>query len=156
MAVPTLYEALDAFQEQYKNALAENSQRLVAELQNYWQRINNDWALYLQAKAESNATGASEAIADIVEVLGGIVDTSLLPNIGGSIAQFNNVHSVVPGAQKISFIGSFPDTNYRLIINIYDSSGNQILYVRGSKEADGFNITPSFAGTLEYNAIYLG
>lgn len=152
MAQSTLYEALYAFNERYLDALSSKSLRQIAIIEQQWQQINNYWDLYLQAKAEGNTTGANNAIDGIVNLLGaGTVDISILPNIGGVITERDGVLSVLPVAQKISF-ADLGTTNYRLIFNITDANGYPIAYVLGTLETDGFNITPSFSGTLSYNA----
>ena len=152
MAQATLYEALNSFNEQYLDALASGSKRRVERLDQDWQRINNYWDLYIQAKAEGNEVGANNAIQGIVDVLGGDIDVSVLPDIGGAETEVDGVESVVPGAQKISFTLDLGTTAYRLTFNLYDTSGVPIGYTLGAKESDGFNINPSYSGTLEYNA----
>lgn len=152
MAQATLYEALDAFNEQYLDALAKNSQRIIKKLDQQWQQINNYWDLYIQAKAEGNSTGADEAIGAIVIILGGDIDISVLPNIGGTITERDGVESVTAVLQTIDFVSDIGTTNYRLLINIHDSGGVPIGYVLGAQATDGFSITPSFPGTLVYNA----
>lgn len=149
-ASSTLYEALNAYNEQYLDALASNSLRQIAILEQGWQQINNYWDLYLQAKAEGNTSGADNAIDGIVQILGGSIDISILPNIGGIITERDGVVPVLAVAQKISF-ADLGTTSYRLVFNLTDSSGYPIAYVLGALESDGFNITPSFPGTLSYN-----
>lgn len=152
MAQATLYEAMYSFHERYKDALAKNSRRLVQRLDQDWQTINNNWDLYLQAKAEGNEIGANTAIQEIVVILGGDIDVSVLPDIAGAETEVDGVVSVIPGLQKITFTLDLGTTNYRLTLNIYDGSGVPIGYTLGAKESDGFNINPSFNATLEYNA----
>lgn len=152
MAQATLYEAMYSFHLRYRDALEKNARRLVQRLDQDWQTINNNWDLYLQAKAEGNETGANEAIQEIVDILGGDIDISVLPNIGGIETEVDGVVSVIPGLQKITFTLDLGTTTYRLTYNLVDDSGVPIGYVLGAKEADGFNINPSFSGTLEYNA----
>lgn len=152
MALPTLYQAMASFYDSYEEALQTKSQRRIAKINQDWQTINNNWDLYLQASAEGNTTGAAIAIDNIVEVLGGGIDISVLPNIGGTETERDGVVAVLPISQKISFVADIGTVNYRLLINIQDGTGIPIAYVLGAQETDGFNITPSFAGTLSYNA----
>jgi len=152
MAQATLFEALYSFHQQYKDALERNSKRIVDRLDRDWQTINNNWDLYSQAKAEGNQDGADEAIGDIVTILGGDIDISVLPNIGGIETERDGVESVTAVATKINFISDIGTADYRLLINIHDSGGIPIGYVLGAQETDGFTITPSFPGTLIYNA----
>ena len=64
----------------------------------------------------------------------------------------DGVVAVLAVAQKISFVADIGTTNYRLLLNITDASGVPVAYTLGALETDGFNITPSFPGTLWYNA----
>jgi hypothetical protein len=57
------------------------------------------------------------------------------------------------GGSVINFSSSFTTTDYTLIVNSYDSSGNPTVHVLGSKLTSGFNITMFFAGTVSYIAI---
>lgn len=152
MALPTLYEAMSSFYDSYIDALQTKSQRRVASITQDWQTINNNWNLYFQASAEGNSTGAATAIDNIVEILGGGIDISVLPNIGGTETERDGVVAVLAVAQKISFVADIGTTNYRLLLNITDASGVPVAYTLGALETDGFNITPSFPGTLWYNA----
>lgn len=152
MALPTLYEAMSSFYDSYIDALQTKSQRRVASITQDWQTINNNWDLYFQASAEGNTTGAATAIDNIVEILGGGIDISVLPSVGGTETERDGVVSVTAMAQKITFVTTLGTTDYRLLINITDSSGVPIGYELGVLEEDGFNITPSFPGTLRYNA----
>jgi len=152
MAQATLYEALYIFNVQYIDALSKNSLRIVERLDKQWQQINNYWDLYLQASAEGNTTGADAAIGEIVIILGGDIDISVLPNIGGTITERDGSQSVLAVATRITFVADIGTVNYRLLINLYDSSGVPLGHVLGSQETDGFTITPSFPGTLIYNA----
>ena len=152
MAQATLYEAMASFHSRYLEALSTNSKRIIERLAQDWQTISNNWDLYLQAKAEGNTIGADTAIGDIVILLGGDIDISVLPNITGAITERDGVESVTAIATKINFVSDIGTVNYRLLINIHDSSGVPIGYVLGALETDGFTITPSFPGTLIYNA----
>lgn len=152
MAQATLYEALNSFNEQYLDALGKNSQRRIELLDKQWQQISNYWDLYFQAKAEGNSTGADMAIGSIVDILGGDIDISVLPNIGGTVTDRDGTESVTAVQTKINFASDIGTVNYRLLINIRDSGGIPMGYVLGAQETDGFTITPSFSGTLIYNA----
>ncbi len=152
MAQATLYEAMQSFHDRWIDALEKNSRRTVDKLERDWQTINNNWDLYIQAKAEGNDSGALQAIDQIVEILGGDIDVSVLPNIGGVETELDGSESVLAVTTKIDFDADIGTTSYRLIINIHDSNGYPIGYQLGAQESDGFTITPSFAGTLTYNA----
>lgn len=152
MAQATLYEAMYSFHQRYLTALENNSKRVVDLLDRDWQTINNNWDLYFQAKAEGNQNGADEAIGEIVIILGGDIDISVLPNIGGIETERDGSESVTAVSTKITFVSDIGTVDYRLLINIHDSGGIPIGYVLGAQETDGFTITPSFPGTLIYNA----
>lgn len=152
MAQPTLYEALNSFNEQYLNALSQKSRRLIDKLDLQWQQINNYWDLYFQAKAEGNTVGADMAIDGIVQILGGDIDISVLPNIGGTETERDGVDSVLAVEAKINFTADIGTVNYRLVINLHSSAGVPLGYTLGALDTDGFTITPSFPGTLTYNA----
>ena len=149
MATTTLAQALYNFQIEYTNAKANKSKRKLEVLEPKWQEINNWWDVYFQASKQAIA------IAGIVDVLGGVIDTSTLPEVSGGVNRRDGVVSVSPGAQKITFDAPFSTLNYTLNIITYDSNGVATLHTRGVKELDGFNITITYAGTLEYNAIQL-
>lgn len=152
MAQTTLYEALNAYNEQYLDALSSNSLRQIAILEQGWQQINNYWDLYIQAKAEGKSTAADSAIGGITDILGGNIDVSVLPNIGGIISERDGSVVVTAVTTKITFASDLGTTDYRLLINLHDVSGVPLGYVLGALETDGFTITPSFPGRLIYNA----
>lgn len=152
MAQPTLYEALYSFHSQWKEALENNSKRTVERLERDWQTINNNWDLYFQALAEGNEDGADLAIGEIVTLLNGDIDISVVPTVEGIATERDGVESVTAVETKITFVSDIGVDDYRLLVNLHDSGGNPIDYELGLQETDGFTITPSAIGTLVYNA----
>jgi len=61
--------------------------------------------------------------------------------------------SLNAGGSTINFSSPFTSTDYTLIVNSYDNSGNPTVHVLGSKLTSGFNITLFFNGTVSYIAI---
>lgn len=151
----TLGQALYNYQQEYIKAVDTNSKRKIELLDQGWQRINNWWDIYFQSSAEGDTTKANEAITGIKEVLGGVVDSSILPSVSGGIDRRDGIVTVSAGTQTITFASDFGTQNYRLDISVYDTNGVPVLYTRGAKASTGFNVTPTIGGTLEYTAIAL-
>lgn len=152
----TLANALNNFNTEYLNALASKSKRKIDQYDQDWQQINNYWDVYFQASAEGLTTMANSAIDGIVAILGGVIDTSLLPVVtGGAVPTIAGVESVTPTLQKITMPRNVGSTDYSLVVNILNSEGYSVGYKMGAKENDGFYITPSLAGTLTYQVIIL-
>jgi hypothetical protein len=147
----TLKQALYNFQLRYTNALANEAKREIRDLEEDWNQINNWWDVYFQSIAEGDGGTANTAIVEIVKVLGGTIDTSVLPVLAVGALTRKGVVNVLPGLQKVSFT-SLGGTNYVLDLNLYNSNGVSVGYTRGAKEEDGFYINPSMSGTLEYRA----
>lgn len=78
----TLANALYNYNVEYRNAISNKSKRKIEKLDAGWQQISNYWDIYLQAKAEGESIMAADAIIGIVAVLGGSIDTSILPVLG--------------------------------------------------------------------------
>jgi len=56
------------------------------------------------------------------------------------------------GDQKITFDLAYSDTDYDLIIDVYNANGIRSGYILGAKEADGFNINLSYDSYVHYVA----
>ena len=148
----TLAQALSNYNTQYLNALASKSKRRIEVLDQGWQQINNYWDIYLQATAEGDTSTAASAITGITGVLGGVIDASVVPNISPGANVRKGIVSVTPGLQKIDFSSDIGTAAYKLDLDLYTTQGIQAGFIRGVKYTSGFDINPSFSGTLEYRA----
>jgi hypothetical protein len=67
----TLKEALEQFNNRYEDALTGSSSRVIDPLERDWQRINNEYELYLYSVSIGDSTSADTHIDNIIEILNG-------------------------------------------------------------------------------------
>lgn len=123
----TLYEGLFEFQDLYLTRLEDSSRRVTDPIATDWQKICNEYDLYLQASGQGEYTTAETHLDNVVAILNGygiIVDEPIQPPLSLSVYSSPSTISV-----PVDSFGLNPDyTNANSLIYVYvggiDDSAN--------------------------------
>lgn len=114
----TLYEGLYEFQDLYLTRLEDSSRRVTDPIATDWQKICNEYDLYLQASGQGEYTTAETHLDNIVAILNGyniIVDEPVQPPLSLSVYSSPSVIDV-----PVDSFGQNPDySNASCYVYVY-------------------------------------